>query len=69
MTQGAFPVTLNPGQSATIILQYDPTVLGVETGQLTVSSNSSTNPTATIPHLDLEWASSRRRLEDSHIEQ
>jgi len=49
MTQGAFPVTLNPGQSATIILQYDPTVLGVETGQLTVSSNSSTNPTATIP--------------------
>ena len=49
MTQGTFPITLNPGQSATITVQYDPTVLGAETGQLTVDSNSSTNGTATIP--------------------
>jgi len=49
LTQGTIPVTLSPGQTATITVQYDPTVLGAETGQLSISSTSSTNGTATIP--------------------
>jgi fibronectin type 3 domain-containing protein len=39
---------LNPGQSATLSLQFDPTVAGAVNGQLTVTSNSSTNGTAVI---------------------
>jgi hypothetical protein len=49
LSQGTFPVTLSPGQSTTITVQYDPTVLGTETGQLSISSTSSNNGTATIP--------------------
>jgi hypothetical protein len=44
----AFPVTLNPGQTANLQLQFDPTVAGAATGSLTVSSNASNTPTATI---------------------
>ena len=43
-----FPATLNPGQSATLNVQFDPTTAGAVTGQLTISSNSSTNGTASI---------------------
>lgn len=42
------PVTLAPGQSATLNVQFDPTAAGALTGQLTVVSTSSTNGTATI---------------------
>jgi Domain of unknown function (DUF4082)/Abnormal spindle-like microcephaly-assoc'd, ASPM-SPD-2-Hydin len=45
---GTFPVTLNPGQSLTLQLQYKPTVAGSNTGQLTISSTSTTGGTATV---------------------
>ena len=38
----SFPVTLNPNQSATLNVQFDPTAAGAATGQLTINSNSST---------------------------
>jgi proline racemase len=43
-----FPVTLSPGQSLTIQLQFDPTTAGALSGQLTISSNSSTGSTALV---------------------
>ena len=43
-----FPVTLNPGQAVTLIVQFDPTVTGMALGQLTITSTSSTNGTAVI---------------------
>ncbi len=43
-----FPATLNPGQEATLNLEFDPTAAGPATGQLTIASNSSTNGTAVI---------------------
>ncbi|MGA9673305.1 MAG: choice-of-anchor D domain-containing protein [Terracidiphilus sp.] len=42
------PVTLNPTQTATLNVQFDPTVAGAVTGQLTITSNSSVNGTANI---------------------
>jgi fibronectin type 3 domain-containing protein len=58
-----FPVTLNPGQAVTLIVQFDPAVTGMASGQLTISSTSSTNGTAVIPlsgtgephEVDLSW--------------
>jgi hypothetical protein len=44
----AFPTTLAPGQTATAGVQFDPTVVGAASGTLTISSTSSSNPTATI---------------------
>jgi fibronectin type 3 domain-containing protein len=46
MSGSGFPVTLNPGQSVNLNLQFAPTAAGSATGQLTITSNSSTNPTA-----------------------
>ena len=43
-----FPMTLNPGQQATLSVEFDPTAVGAATGQLTITSNSSTNGTAVI---------------------
>ncbi|MGA2170696.1 MAG: choice-of-anchor D domain-containing protein [Terracidiphilus sp.] len=43
-----FPVTLTPGQTVTLGVQFDPTAAGAATGQLTITSNSSTNGTAVI---------------------
>ena len=43
-----FPVTLNPNQSVTLNVQFDPTAAGAVTGQLTIRSNSSTNSTAVV---------------------
>jgi hypothetical protein len=43
-----FPATLNPGQAATLNIEFDPTTVGAATGQLTITSNSSTNGTAVI---------------------
>jgi fibronectin type 3 domain-containing protein len=60
----SLPATLNPGQTLNLTLTFDPTAVGAATGQLTVSSNSSTNPTVTIaltgtgnPHqVNLTWS-------------
>ncbi len=46
---GAFPITLNPSQTVSLNVLFDPTVTGLASGQLTITSNSSTNSTAVIP--------------------
>jgi hypothetical protein len=43
-----FPLTLNPNQTATLSVQFYPTVLGAATGTLTVVSTSLTNPITTL---------------------
>jgi len=43
-----FPLTLNPNQTATLGVQFYPTVLGAATGTLTVVSTSLTNPITTL---------------------
>jgi hypothetical protein len=43
-----FPITLYPGRTATLAVQFDPTVVGAATGKLTIISNSSTGATAVI---------------------
>ena len=43
-----FPVTLNPGQSVTLNVQFEPTATGAATDQLTIQSDSSTNSTAVV---------------------
>jgi hypothetical protein len=43
-----FPATLNPSQATTLNVEFDPTAVGTATGQLTITSNSSTNGTAVI---------------------
>ena len=63
-TPGAtFPITLNPGQSATVNVQFDPTATGTATGQLTFTSDSSPNGTVVVSlsgtgvthEVDLSW--------------
>jgi hypothetical protein len=44
----SFPLILSPGQSADLSVEFDPAKTGSATGQLTISSNSSKNPTAVI---------------------
>jgi hypothetical protein len=44
----AFPVSLNSGQTATLNVQFDPTVTGPATGTLTIVSTSSASPTTVI---------------------
>jgi glycosyl hydrolase family 16 len=39
----AFPVTLSPGQTATLNVQFDTVVVGSAIGQLSIASNPSTN--------------------------
>jgi fibronectin type 3 domain-containing protein len=48
MSGATFPVTLTPGQTVTLGVQFDPTAADAATGQLTITSNSSTNGTAVI---------------------
>ena len=43
-----FPLTLKPGQTANLAIQFDPTALGAVNGQVTVSSNSATAATMAI---------------------
>lgn len=43
-----FPITLNPGQTAALNVAFLPTTTGTVSGQVTISSTSSTNPTATV---------------------
>ena len=45
---GPIPATLNPGQSVTLNVQFDPSSTGPTTGQLTIKSNSSSNSTAVL---------------------
>jgi hypothetical protein len=45
---GTFPVTLNPNQSVTLQVQFDPTATGTSNGQITISSNSTTGGTALV---------------------
>jgi hypothetical protein len=62
---GSFPVTLSPGQTTTLQVQFKPTVTGAVTGQVTISSNSSSGSTTAValsgtgtvlPHeVDLTW--------------
>jgi hypothetical protein len=44
----SFPVTLNPNQSVTLQVQFDPTTTGAASGQITISSNSTTGGTAAV---------------------
>jgi len=44
----SFPVTLNPNQSLTLQVQFDPTATGTASGQFTISSNSTTGGTAVV---------------------
>ena len=48
LSGAAFPVTLNPTQSVTLNVQFDPATAGAATGQVTIQSTSSTNGTAVI---------------------
>jgi Abnormal spindle-like microcephaly-assoc'd, ASPM-SPD-2-Hydin len=60
-----FPVTLNANQSVTLNVQFDPTVAAAATGQLTITSNSSTGGTTQVAlsgtgtaaqhEIDLSW--------------
>jgi hypothetical protein len=49
MSGVTFPVTLNPTQAVTLSVLFDPTITGLASGQLTITSNSSTNSTVVIP--------------------
>jgi hypothetical protein len=44
----SFPATLNPGQKMNLNLEFDPAVTGTVSGQLTITSNSTSNPAATV---------------------
>lgn len=43
-----FPAVLNPGESLTFQLSFNPTVTGSATGTITISSNSSADSAATV---------------------
>jgi hypothetical protein len=45
---GPFPITLNPNQTATISVQFDPTTAVAFTGQVTITSNSSTGSSTVV---------------------
>lgn len=45
----AFPLTLSPNQTATLTVQFDPMVAGAASGSLTLTSNSSTASSTTVP--------------------
>jgi Abnormal spindle-like microcephaly-assoc'd, ASPM-SPD-2-Hydin len=48
MSGATFPLTLNPGQAATLQVSYSPTADGSATGSITLSSNSSSGGTSTV---------------------
>jgi len=72
-----FLATLTPEQTATLGVQFDPATAGAATGQLTVTSNSSTNGTVVIPLtgigiapsyvVDLSWDSRELYGSDSRL--
>ena len=48
MSGVSFPVTLNPGQTPTLGIAFNPTAAGLVNGTVTLTSNSSTGTTSTI---------------------
>lgn len=48
LAPGTFPLTLTPGQTATLSVQFAPLALGAATGQLIVNSNASTGSAAAV---------------------
>jgi fibronectin type 3 domain-containing protein len=44
MSGVSFPLTLNEGQTATLTVSFDPSTTTPVTGTITLTSNSSTNP-------------------------
>jgi hypothetical protein len=44
----SFPLTLNPGQTAQLQIEFDPTVAGAASGTVTLASNSSSGDASTI---------------------
>jgi len=48
ITGTTFPITLNPEQTATLLVSFDPTVAGAASGAITISSNSSSGSTAMV---------------------
>jgi hypothetical protein len=48
LSGATFPVTLNPSIVLTLSVQFNPTTAGAATGQLTLTSNSSINPSAMV---------------------
>jgi hypothetical protein len=62
---GSFPVTLTPNQSMTLQVQFNPSAAGSATGELTISSNSTTGSPAVVSlsgtgmavahEVDLSW--------------
>jgi hypothetical protein len=45
---GGFPITLNPGQSMTLVVQFHPTATAAVSGQLSLSSTSSGGTTTVV---------------------
>ena len=64
MSGPTLPVTLNPGQRLTLVVQFVPETIGAAKGQLEIVSNSSTDGVTSIslsgtgaPHeVDLSWS-------------
>jgi fibronectin type 3 domain-containing protein len=62
---GSFPVTLNPTQTLTLQLQFEPATAGALSGQITISSNSISGGAAVVAlngtgiaiahEVDLSW--------------
>ncbi|WP_348266528.1 choice-of-anchor D domain-containing protein [Edaphobacter paludis] len=44
----SFPVTLDPGRSMNLTVQFQPAVVGASSGQLSISSNSSAGTTTVV---------------------
>lgn len=44
----SFPITLYPGQSTPLVVEFAPSAAGAVTGQLTITSSSSSNSTAQV---------------------
>jgi hypothetical protein len=63
ISTGTLPIALTPNESATLSLEFDPTVAGATTGRMTIASNSSTGSPAVIslsgtgtpPYVELSW--------------
>ena len=48
LSGATFPLTLNPGQTATLAVHFSPTSAGTQPGQLTVSGSSSAGSTSSV---------------------
>jgi len=78
---GGFPVSLSPGQSSTVTVSYSPSMVGMDSGSVDVSSTDFSNPSqrvtlsasATPPaledtglHVRLEWSTNSTDV-DLHL--